>query len=137
MATNDMNFGSVFQKFRFFDSDGELLGKCRINPADPKLAARCEEVSKYFDKKGSGAPNSAAELEKCNDEIEEKICYLLGYDARQELFGQLPACSVLPDGDLYVNKVMGRIVEAVEPEAKKRAENMQAAIAKHTAKYEK
>lgn len=137
MATNDMNFGSVFQKFRFFDSDGDLLGKCRINPADPKLAERCDEVSRYFNEKKESAPSGVSELVKYNNEIEEKICYLLGYDAKEDLFGQLSACSILPDGDLYVSKIMERIVEAVEPEAKKRAENMQAAIVKHTTKYEK
>lgn len=136
MAVNEMNFGSVFQKFRFFDSDGDLIGKCRINPADPKLLARCEEVSSYFEGK-KAEPKDAAELAALNDEIEDKICYLLGYDAKAELFGLLPACSVLPGGELFVGKVMEKIVEALEPEVKKRTENMQAAISKHTAKYEK
>lgn len=135
MTANDVNFGSVFQKFRFYDQDGDLLGKCRINPADPKLAIRCEEVGRYFEEKKALVPQSSAEIEKYNDEVEEKVCYLLGYNARQELFGLLPACCVLHDGDLYINKVMERIIDAVEPEAKKRAESMQAAIAKHTAKY--
>lgn len=136
MAVNEMNFGSVFQKFRFFDSDGDLIGKCRINPADPKLVHRCEEVSEYFGEK-KGEPKNAAELAALNDEIEEKICYLLGYDAKDELFGMLPACSVLPDGELFVGKVMEKIMEYLEPEIKKRKENMQAAISKHTAKYAK
>lgn len=136
MAVNEMNFGSVFQKFRFFDSDGDLIGKCRINPADPKLVLRCEEVSEYFSGSKSD-PASAAELAALNDEVEEKICYLLGYDARADLFGMLPACSVLPDGELFVAKVMEAITRFLEPEIKKRKENMQAAISKHTAKYAK
>lgn len=136
MATNDTNFGSVFQKFRFFDSDGDLIAKCRINPADPKLASRCEEVSKYFEEIKAN-PANAAELAQLNDEVEDKICYLLGYDAKSDLFGLLSACSVLPDGDMFVVKVMEQIMEAVEPEVNKRKANMQAAISKHTAKYAK
>lgn len=137
--TIDANLGSSLLKFTFSDSDGDVVASFRMNPADVKLAARCMEVAKYFEcKKGSYPQNATLEdVVKYNDEIEEKICYLLGYDARESLFGLMSATTILADGELFAVKVMNKITEAVKPELAKRNQKMQAAVAKHTAKYTK
>ena len=74
---------------------------------------------------------------KLNNEVEDKICNLLGYDAKQSLFGQISATSVLGDGNMFVVLVMEKIVEAVAPEISRRKQSMADAVAKHTAKYAK
>lgn len=133
------SFSSGLMKFTFTDTDGDVFASFKLNPADIRLAARCEEISKYFEELGKGLPQNAAvsDIVKLDDELEEKVCYLLGYDARSTLFSMMSATTVLPDGELFVAKVMQRIQEAIGPELRKRQQSMQKAVNKHTAKYQK
>lgn len=139
MAAINTNLGASLMKFTFSDEDGEVLASFRMNPADVKLAHRCQEVSAYFgDLEKRVAENETLEdAVRFNDELEDKFCYLLGYDAKQSLFGILSATTIMGDGDLFAVKVMERINEAVIPEIVKRKQAMAAAVAKHTAKYTK
>ena len=117
----------------------ECVATLRVNPADVKLAQRCEEVSSFFENLRDLVPESATleDAAKLNTEIEDKICYLLGYDAKQKLFGQISATSIMTDGNLFVVNVMDQIMEAVGPEIQKRQRTMEKAVEKHTAKYTK
>jgi len=137
--TVSTSINSGLLKFTFTDSDGDVFASFKLNPADIRLATRCEEIAKYFGERENGVPQNAsvADIVKLDDELEEKICYLLGYDARSTLFGMMSATTILPDGDLFVTKVMQRIQEAVGLELRKRKQNIQKAVNKHTAKYQK
>lgn len=118
---------------------GELVSAFHMNPADIKLAQRCQEVSAFFNDLENKVPENATldDAVKFNEEIEEKICYLLGYDAKKDLFGQVSATSIMPDGNLFVVWVMDKIINAVGPEMEKRQKAMAKAVSKHTAKYQK
>lgn len=139
MSAINTNLSSSFLKFTFSDEDGDVFASFRMNPADLKLALRCQETSEYFENLRDHTPEGATleDAVKLNDEIEDKICYLLGYDARQSLFGQISATSVMADGNMFVVYVMEKIVETVGPELKKRGNTMAKAVAKHTKKYAK
>lgn len=119
--------------------DGEIVATLKINPADIKVAARAQEVRDTFDSIADILTEDATleDVVKFNDAVEEKICYLLGYDAKQTLFGQISATSVLMDGNLFVTHVMEKINELILPEINKRKQTMAQAVAKHTAKYTK
>lgn len=139
MAIINTGIGSAFLKFTFSDEDGEVISSFRLNPADIKVAVRSEEVSKYLESRKTALSGNltAAQMAKFNDELEEKICYVLGYDARSELFkAPLTATTILPSGDLFAVLVMDKIVEAVAPEVEKRRANMEKAAAKYTAHYD-
>ena len=139
MAIINTGIGSAFLKFTFSDDDGDIVSSFRMNPADIKAAIRSEEVSKYMEERKSALIGNmtAADMAKFNDELEEKICYVLGYDARSELFkAPLTATTILPNGDLFAVAVMDKIVEAVKPEIEKRRANMEMAAAKYTARYD-
>lgn len=138
MAAINTAVGSSLLKFTFTDDDGEVIASFRMNPADVKLAQRCQEVAAFFDelKEKTNNTETLEDALKFNDELESKFCYLLGYDAKQSLFGFLSATSVLGDGRMFAVCVMDRIVEAVVPEIQKRKQSMEAAVAKHTAKYQ-
>lgn len=131
--------GSSLLKFTFTDEDGEVVASFRMNPADIKLAQRCQEVSDFFEDIRDKTPDNATleDVVKFNDELEDKICYLLGYDAKTSLFGLLSATSVMGDGNMFVVHVMDQIIKSVGPEIKKRQQAMAKAISKHTAKYQK
>lgn len=140
MAIINTGIGDAFLKFRFTDEDGDVVSSFRMNPADIKVAIRSEEVSKYLEeRKNALSGNMAAtDMAKFNDELEEKICYVLGYDARSELFkAPLTATTILPSGDLFAVAVMDKIVEAVKPEIEKRRANMEKAAAKYTSRYDR
>lgn len=140
MAIINTGIGSAFLKFQFSDDDGDIVSSFRMNPADIKVAIRSEEVSKYLEERKSALSGnmSAADMAKFNDELEEKICYVLGYDARSELFkAPLTATTILPNGDLFAVAVMDKIVEALKPEIEKRRSNMEKAAAKYTDCYDR
>ncbi len=137
MAAINTGIESSFLNFTFSDDEGEIIASFRMNPADVKLAQRCQEVSSFFEDLKEKTPENATleDAVKLNNEVEDRICYLLGYDAKQSLFGQISATSVLGDGNMFVILVMEKIVEAVAPEIKRRKQAMRTAVEKHTAKY--
>ena len=139
MSAINTSIGSSLLKFTFSDDEGDVIASFRMNPADIKLAQRCQEVSSYFEELKEKTQENATleDVVKLNNEVEDKICNLLGYDAKQSLFGQISATSVLGDGNMFVVLVMEKIVEAVAPEISRRKQSMADAVAKHTAKYAK
>ena len=137
MAAVNVDISPSLLTFRFLDADDEVVAYFKMNPADIKLAQRCHDLSSYFDGVESSLPENATmeDVIKINDELEEAICNLLGYDARRSLFGQISATSIMEDGNMFVVHVMNKIISEVEPVLKQRQAAMQAA-AKHTAKYQ-
>ena len=126
-------------KFTFSDEDGDVLASFRINPLDMKLAQRFQEASAFFEDLQSKTPENATldEIIKLNDAIEEKICFVLGYDARESLFGQISATSIMGDGTMFITLVVEKILDHIGPEIERRQKSMNKAVEKHTAKYTK
>lgn len=136
--TVNENLGSSVLKFTFTDSDGDVVASFRLNPADVRLAGRIQEAAKFFAQAAKEAPEKATadDILKFNNAVEDKICYVLGYDARQSLFGFMSATTVLEDGEIFAKKILDKIEKAVVQEIQKRKETLMAAVRKHTAKYE-
>ena len=136
--TVNTNLGSSILKFTFTDDDGEVVASFRLNPADVRLAGRVQESANLFRKAAQSAPEqaTAADILKYNNDVEEEICRVLGYDARDSLFGFMSATTVLEDGEIFAKKILDKISEAVLPEIQKRKAALAAAVKKHTAKYE-
>lgn len=136
-ATKQFNTGLI--KFTFTDENGEIFSSFRMNPTDVNLLARAEEVSEYFENRKNNMTENAsgAELKAFNDEIEEKINYLLGYDASKDIFGVITATTVNPEGEIFAWVVLDFITEKLAPEMEKRSKKMQENISKYTAKYNK
>ena len=135
--TVNTNLGSSILKFTFTDDDGEVVASFRMNPADVRLAGRVQEAANFFRKAAQSAPEqaTAADILKYNNEVEEEICRVLGYDARKSLFGFMSATTILADGEMFAQKILKKIEEAVLPEIQKRKAALAAAVKKHTAKY--
>lgn len=137
MNTINSNIAVGKMKFTFTDEDGDTFASFQLNPADINVSIRCTEVSDYFSKRQEESTASLEDVLKLNTELEEKICYILGYDARESVFGEVPATTVLPSGDLFAMVVLEAIANAVKPEVEKRNKKSAEAIAKYTAKYTK
>jgi hypothetical protein len=131
MAVINSQIDSGIITATFTDMEGHVFSRFRINPADLGTANRFMESQEFF--------NSVRErLDKSEDayqvqsEVEEKISYVLGYSATEEIFGELHAFNILPSGDYFMMVIVdkiGEILEVATPQrqtaAKKRAAELQ------------
>lgn len=135
MRTIDRQIDDGRIKFTFTNLDGEVFAYFLMNPTDVGLAERSAEVADFFSaRKDSLQPGemTAAEMAQFNKEIEERIDYLLGYNASDTLFANLmTATTILPSGNIFAVEVLDVILEAVQPEMEKRKN----AVEKYTAEY--
>ena len=138
MADINVNIGSSLVNFCFRDGEGNVVSSFRINPADIKLAARCAEIAESISTMGDSIPENAGmeDLLRVNDELEEKICYVLGYDARKSVFGFVSATSIMEDGDMFAFLLINTIKDAVKPAVEKRRKAMEAAAERYAARYQ-
>lgn len=135
---NTMVIDSGLIPFEFHDRSGRVLASFEMNPADINLAARCDEVTKFFDEQAEISRETAADLQKYDRELTEKLNYLLGCEKDYQLFNPpMSATTILPSGDMFAAVILERILDAVTPEIQKRAEKMKAAADRYTAKYNK
>jgi len=138
MADINVNIGSSLVNFYFRDEEGNVISSFRLNPADVKLAARCAEVSEHLKEMGKSIPENASmeDMLRMNDEMEERICYMLGYDARKSVFGMVSATSLMEDGEMFAVLLINTINEAVKPAVEKRKNAMESLAARYAARYQ-
>lgn len=135
---NTLVIDSGLMPFEFHDRSGRLLAAFELNPADVNVAARCEETMNFFSERSKTVEKTVADMHRYDRELTEKLNYLLGYGPEHQIFkAPMSATTVLPSGDIFAAVILERIVEVITPEIQKRAEKMQAAAEKYTAKYEK
>ena len=134
---NEVSYNSGFQIFNFRDEDGELLTSFKINPSDIGLMARCEEVSLFFEKEKAYLEDAstAQQMLEINNAIQQKIDYLLGTEDSTVFVKPLTATTIMPDGRIFAELLMETVLNAVEPEIKKRAESQKKRLDKYTSKY--
>lgn len=137
MQENTRQFDTGRIKFTFTDVDGRVFASFYMNPTDVGVLERAEEISEFFNELKKTAPDvtSGATLSAYNKMIEEKINYLLGYDASSEIFGEVTATTISPDGEIFAHVVLDTISESLGPEIKRRREKMVKRVAEYTAKY--
>lgn len=126
--------------FTFTNNQNEIFASFRLNPTDVNIAARAEEVSAFFEKMEETVKNvtSAKEAAKLNELIQDKINYLLGYEASKDLFREpVTATTVFGNGQMFANIVLDKVADAIAPEIEKRRKKMQAEVDKYTEKYTK
>lgn len=126
--------------FTFTNNQNEIFASFRLNPTDVNIAARAEEVSAFFEKTEETVKNvtSAKEAAKLNELIQDKINYLLGYEASKDLFREpVTATTVFGNGQMFANIVLDKVADAIAPEIEKRRKKMQAEVDKYTEKYTK
>ncbi len=126
--------------FTFTNNDGEIFSSFKLNPTDINVAARAEELAEYFEqlKDFIQKVTSGKEMAEINAQMEDKLNYLLGYEASRDLFKEpITATTVFGNGQVFAYIVLDKITEAIAPEIEKRKKKMQAAVNKYTEKYTK
>lgn len=130
----EMNVGSVLTKIEIKDDDGIILGSLKINLMDVRIVSRIHDCALFFrDFKfdETGADGLAA----IDRALEDKFCYLLGYDCRESLFGVLSPTTVFRSGEMFAIAVLEKISETYSEEVKDRAAARMAAVRKYAGKY--
>lgn len=122
-------------KFTFTDENDREFASFRMNPGDPAVAKRCQEVAEHFKQRQDETLTDFDTILAYDGELTDKLSYLLGYDVRDDLFREIPATTVLPDGSLFAVAVLDRIADEIKPEVERRKQNMAAASAKYLEKY--
>ena len=126
--------------FTFTNNQDEVFSSFKLNPTDINVAARAEELEDYFEKLKESIQkvSSGKEMAELNKQIEDKINYLLGYEASKDLFKEpITATTVFGNGQVFAYIVLEKITSAIAPEVEKRSKKMQSAVNKYTEKYEK
>ena len=135
MASTNTVIDSGVITATFTDLDGHVFSKFRINPTDLRTGERAIESADFFQgiKAESFDKDLVTQLQK---DIEDKISYVLGYDSSKDIFGEVSALTVLPDGRLFVEIIVDKIMEIVGPAVKDRKEAMAKRADSYTKKYE-
>lgn len=135
MASTNTVIDSGIITATFTDLDGNVFSKFRINPTDIRTGERAIASADFFQtiKAESFDIDTVGQLQK---DIEDKISYILGYDSSKEIFGEVSALTVLPDGRFFVEIIVDKIMEIVQPAVKARQEAMAKRADKYTKKYE-
>lgn len=134
-STNNTVIDSGIITATFTDLDGNVFSKFRINPTDIRTGERAIASAEFFQtiKAESFDVDTVGQLQK---DIEDKISYILGYDSSKDIFGEVSALTVLPDGRFFVEIIVDKIMEIVQPAVKARQEAMAKRADKYTKKYE-
>lgn len=138
--TINTNIDDGILLFTFTNNEDKVFSSFKLNPTDINVVARAEEVIEYFKQFEDSIQKatSGKEMAELNRQIEDKINYLLGYEATKDLFKEpITATTVFGNGQVFAYIVLDKIVEAIAPEIEKRKKKMQAAVNKHTEKYTK
>ena len=135
MASTNTVIDSGIITATFTDLDGNVFSKFRINPTDIRTGERAIASAEFFQtiKAESFDIDTVGQLQK---DIEDKISYILGYDSSKDIFGEVSALTVLPDGRFFVEIIVDKIMEIVQPAVKARQEAMAKRADKYTKKYE-
>lgn len=138
--TINTNIDDGLLLFTFTNKQGEVFSSFKLNPTDVNVAARAEELEEFFSKAQESVKSvsSSKEMAEINKQIEDKINYMLGYEASKDLFREpITALTVFGNGQVFAYIVLDKITEALGPEIEKRKKKMQAAVNKYTEKYTK
>ena len=136
MGKLNLVIDSGVTEITFTDLDDHVFSRFRMNPTDINLGKRAIATSEWFSSAVGKKMETLDEVADLNHEIEEKISYILGYESSNEIFGEIPALTILPDGSIFAEHVVGKIMEVAEPAIKERRQSLAARAGEYTGKYE-
>ena len=122
--------------FTFTNEADEVFASFQMNPGDLNSYNRCVKMMQYFRENKTPEIKSIDDFAAYNEQVEQKVCEMLGYNARPSLFGKVSALTVLPDKRTFVVVVLESVAKAIEEEGKRREKIMKYAYDKYLAKYE-
>lgn len=114
---------------------GKVLGKFEFRPTDTNIAKRYEEVVDFYNSYQLPENPTETDMRTAEEEIMNRISYLVGADAKEAFFSILGAFSPLANGELFVENVLSSIAKVIEREINTRTKKVQSRMNKYVAKY--
>lgn len=130
VVTNDITF-------TFTNEREEVFSEIRLNVMDPGLVLRIEAAVAHFRSAAKKPITSQEEWQAFNDDLEEQICNIVGYDARKSAFGKVSAAAILPSGERFGALVLRTISKHGAAEINKRRKRMAEIAHRYTGRYVK
>lgn len=114
---------------------GKVLGKFELSPTDTNIVKRYEEVVEFYNSYQLPKNPTETDMRTAEDEIMNRISYLVGADAKEAFFSILGAFSPLANGELFIENVLSSIAKVIEREMNTRTKKVQSRMNKYVAKY--
>lgn len=114
---------------------GKVLGKFEFRPTDTNIVKRYEEVVDFYNSYQLPENPTETDMRTAEEEIMNRISYLVGADAKEAFFSILGAFSPLANGELFVENVLSSIAKVIEREINTRTKKVQSRMNKYVAKY--
>ena len=134
--TNDIIIDDGSKVYTIKNKRGKVIGEFEFRPSDTNIVKRYEEVVDYLNNFKMPEDTEEAFL-AAENEIKEKMSYLIGGDAGEAFFSILGPFSALASGELFVENVLGAISKVIEKEMSVRTKKVQRRMNKYVAKYHK
>lgn len=133
---NDIIIDDGSKVYNIRNTHGNLLGTFEFRPSDTNIVRRYEDVVEFFN--SFALPESTEEaMKSAENEMTEKMSYLIGGDAGEAFFSIMGPFSVLASGELFVENVLGAVAKVIEKELSVRTKRVQRRMNKYVAKYHK
>lgn len=114
---------------------GKVLGKFEFRPTDTNIVKRYEEVVDFYNSYQLPENPTETDMRTAEEEIMNRISYLVGADAKEAFFSILGAFSPLANGELFVENVLSSIAKVIEREINTRTKKVQSRMNKYVVKY--
>ena len=114
---------------------GKVLGKFEFSPTDTNIVKRYEEVVEFYNSYQLPENPTETDMRTAEEEIMNRISYLVGADAKEAFFSILGAFSPLANGELFIENVLSSIAKVIEREMNTRTKKVQSRMNKYVAKY--
>lgn len=134
--TNDIIIDDGSKVYNIKNKQGKMLGRFEFRPSDTNIVRRYEEIVDFFN--NFSLPEDSKEaMKEAEKQIVEKVSYLIGGDAGEAFFSIMGPFSILPNGELFVENIIGSIANVIEKELSIRTKRVQRRMNKYVAKYHK
>ena len=120
MAENiEVNVGNVLTPVVIADKNGTKVGAAFINTNDIRVPVRITDILNYMKSIDVDSAEYDALL-KFDKALEDKFCYLFGYDCRRSLFGIVSPTTPC-GGKFAAVLILEKVMECLSNEVKKKA----------------
>lgn len=135
MADNiEVNVGNVLTPVVIADKNGTKVGAALINTNDIRFPARITDILNYMNSIDVDSADYDAML-KLDKALEDKFCYLFGYDCRRSLFGIVSPTTPC-GGKFAAVLILEKVMECLSDDIKKKAAQRTEKIDRYVKPYQ-
>lgn len=132
--TNEIIIDDGSKVYTIKNKRGKVVGTFEFSPSDTNIVSRYEEVVDFFN--SFKVPDGDG-IKEAENQMVEKMSYLIGGNAKEAFFSILGPFSALASGELFVENVLNSVSAVIEREMSVRTRRVQRRMNKYVQKYHK